>query len=206
MKHIIPVLIALAVGAVFFGGFLIGRVTAPQTNEVVDILPEGTVCTADAMLCPDGTYVGRTGFDCEFVCPPVVAQPEEESAEAAAHKDLIVLATPQPGAFISSPLRVAGEARGSWFFEASFPVVLTNWDGLIIAEGVATAGSGWMTADFVPFTAELTFLSPYKAGDPSFMQRGSLILKKDNPSGLPQNDDALEIMVQFAPAASTAGQ
>ena len=26
-------------------------------------------CTADAMLCPDGTWVGRTGPNCEFVCP-----------------------------------------------------------------------------------------------------------------------------------------
>jgi len=26
-------------------------------------------CTMDAKLCPDGTSVGRTGPDCEFVCP-----------------------------------------------------------------------------------------------------------------------------------------
>ena len=28
-----------------------------------------TACTADAMQCPDGTWVGRTGPNCEFVCP-----------------------------------------------------------------------------------------------------------------------------------------
>lgn len=27
------------------------------------------VCTMDAMQCPDGSYVGRTGPRCEFVCP-----------------------------------------------------------------------------------------------------------------------------------------
>jgi len=26
-------------------------------------------CTADAMQCPDGSYVGRTGPNCQFVCP-----------------------------------------------------------------------------------------------------------------------------------------
>ncbi len=26
-------------------------------------------CTQDAMICPDGTGVGRTGPNCEFVCP-----------------------------------------------------------------------------------------------------------------------------------------
>ena len=31
-------------------------------------------CTMDAMQCPDGSYVGRSGPNCEFVCPEVVAQ------------------------------------------------------------------------------------------------------------------------------------
>ncbi|MDZ4226417.1 MAG: hypothetical protein U1C66_02920 [Patescibacteria group bacterium] len=30
---------------------------------------EPVACTADAMQCPDGSYVGRTGPNCEFVCP-----------------------------------------------------------------------------------------------------------------------------------------
>ena len=30
------------------------------------------------------------------------------------------------------------------------------------------------------------------------MKRGSLILKKDNPSGMPEHDDALEIPIFFA--------
>ena len=28
-----------------------------------------TACTQDAKLCPDGSYVGRTGPNCQFVCP-----------------------------------------------------------------------------------------------------------------------------------------
>ena len=31
--------------------------------------PGPVACTADAMQCPDGTWVGRTGPDCTFVCP-----------------------------------------------------------------------------------------------------------------------------------------
>lgn len=31
--------------------------------------PNIVVCTADAKMCPDGSYVGRTGPNCEFVCP-----------------------------------------------------------------------------------------------------------------------------------------
>lgn len=29
----------------------------------------GVICTTDAMQCADGSYVGRTGSKCEFVCP-----------------------------------------------------------------------------------------------------------------------------------------
>jgi len=28
-----------------------------------------TACTEESMQCPDGSFVGRTGPDCEFVCP-----------------------------------------------------------------------------------------------------------------------------------------
>jgi len=30
---------------------------------------EAVFCTADAMQCPDGTWVGRTGPNCQFICP-----------------------------------------------------------------------------------------------------------------------------------------
>lgn len=114
--------------------------------------------------------------------------------------DLVQLHSPRPNQEIASPLEIRGEARGIWFFEASFPVILTNWDGLIIAQHYATADGEWMTEDFVPFTSTLEFESPYKEGDPDFFKRGTLILRKDNPSGLPEHDDALEIPVVFAPA------
>lgn len=115
----------------------------------------------------------------------------EKKNEQFIYKDEIVLFNPLPGKSISSPLQLRGKARGSWFFEGSFPVILTNWDGLIISEGVATAETDWMTTDWVNFSAELNFdaMQLYK--------RGALILKKDNPSGLPQNDDAFEISLDF---------
>ena len=41
--------------------------------EPVPPVPDAVFCTADAMMCPDGSYVGRTGPMCEFVCPPFTA-------------------------------------------------------------------------------------------------------------------------------------
>jgi hypothetical protein len=53
-----------------------------------------------------------------------------------------------------------------------------------------------MTSDFVPFKAELKFSKPTT-------QTGTLILRKDNPSGLPQNDESVSIPVQFGDQTDT---
>jgi len=177
--------------------------TATTTPEVVatstDEGEEGVMCTADAMLCPDGSYVGRTGPNCQFVCAATPVVPADVQAHIDSKANKIKLQSPAPLVTIASPLTIVGEAVGPWYFEASAPVTLVDWDGKIIAQSHITASGDWMTTNFVPFMGELTFTSPYKAGDPDFMKRGSLILQKDNPSGLPENDDALEIPIQFAP-------
>ncbi|HAH04101.1 TPA: hypothetical protein DCL28_00895, partial [Candidatus Komeilibacteria bacterium] len=54
-------------------------------------------------------------------------------------QDLINLVFPRPNQKISSPLTISGRARGSWFFEASFPVKLTDASGQIISQGLAVA-------------------------------------------------------------------
>jgi hypothetical protein len=38
-------------------------------TKITDPEPTAIMCTMDARQCPDGTYVGRSGPDCEFVCP-----------------------------------------------------------------------------------------------------------------------------------------
>ncbi len=124
---------------------------------------------------------------------PGIVKVEWATGGDTSKANLIRVQTPIPNQTISSPLIIKGEARGSWFFEASFPVVLTDWDGKIIAQGIAQAKSDWMTNDFVPFTASLNFTADKNA----YSKRGSLILRKDNPSGLPENDNALEIPIVF---------
>jgi hypothetical protein len=116
---------------------------------------------------------------------------EENIGNELEKTDLIRLDYPRPNQEIESPFAIRGEARGYWFFEASFPIVLTDWDGLIIAQGIATAQGEWMTEDFVQFEAVLEFEKP------EYSNKGTLILRKDNPSGLPENDDALEVPIIF---------
>lgn len=44
-----------------------GGTLPPNTEEEP---PESVVCTADAKQCPDGSYVSRTGPNCEFAACP----------------------------------------------------------------------------------------------------------------------------------------
>jgi hypothetical protein len=105
-------------------------------------------------------------------------------------EDLIIVDSIKPGDTLTSSTTITGRARGFWFFEASFPVVLLDGKGNIVTTGVGKAGGDWMSEGFVPFTITLSFKKPITA-------TGTLILKKDNPSGDPERDDSISIPVKF---------
>ncbi len=105
--------------------------------------------------------------------------------------ELIHVNSSQVTSPLPNPLVLTGEAKGNWYFEASFPVELKNNANVVIGTGVAQAQSDWMTTNFVPFTVSITFPAQ-PAGS-----TGTLILKKDNPSGEPANDDQYVVPVTF---------
>ncbi len=125
---------------------------------------------------------------------PVVEAPAP-ILEKGEYKDLIKIETPTVGAEITDPIKISGEARGTWYFEASFPIYIVDWDGKIIGQGIATAQSEWMTENYVPFTAEINFKTSEISDN--YSNRGAIIFKKDNPSGLPEFDDAYEMPILF---------
>jgi hypothetical protein len=123
--------------------------------------------------------------------------------------DKIRITSPRPNHYLVSPVMITGEARGTWFFEATAPVKLIDEAGNVVAQGHITANpvqptvdpkqigkkgasdsaeATWMTTEFVPFTGELIFTAPATP-------KATLVLEKDNPSGLPQNDEKLSIPV-----------
>ena len=106
------------------------------------------------------------------------------------YANLIRVTAPVANALITSPLTVTGEARGTWYFEASFPVEILDANRNVITIIPAQAQGEWMTENFVPFLATLDFTPP--ATDTGF-----LVLKKDNPSGLSEHDAQIEIPVRF---------
>jgi len=92
---------------------------------------------------------------------------------------------------LTSPVTLTGQVPGSWSFEASFPVVLKDGAGNTVAQAPASLQGDWMTDDLVPFTVTLQFTKPASTA------AGSLVLQKDNPSGLPANEDSLSVPVRY---------
>lgn len=105
-----------------------------------------------------------------------------------ASADMIVVDLPFPGAVTGKEFSVIGKARGTWFFEASFPIELVDKDGKQLMVAVAQAQEEWMTTEFVPFKAD------FKAPE-SYIGPATLILKKDNPSGLAEYDASVSFPI-----------
>lgn len=122
----------------------------------------------------------------------------DEVPDAAATDPRVRVSSPRPGAVVSSPLAVSGSARGAWFFEADFPARLLDADGRELAATPARAKGEWMTEDFVPFEATLTF------GQPA-TPTGVLVLDRSNPSGLAENAALVALPVRFAASAPRKG-
>jgi hypothetical protein len=77
-----PFILAFVVVVFVAGGLLYLYNSEPVEYGDSDSGIGEIICTADAMLCPDGTYVGRSGPNCEFLCPSNLST--ETSAEVEA--------------------------------------------------------------------------------------------------------------------------
>ena len=132
----------------------------------------------------------RDGFGADHDAGWQVTKVLRVASEGECRGNQIVLESPVLDSEVSSPLTVRGRARGSWFFEGDFPVLLQDTDGNTLARTVASAEGQWMTSEFVPFSAVLTFESPRR-------RAGRLILVKDNPSDRSELDDMLVVPLFF---------
>lgn len=121
---------------------------------------------------------------------PITIDPQE----IIEHSPAVSVSTPIPGQIIQSPVIIRGEVPGYWFFEASFPIKLYNENNELIGTTTAqpeiSGDETWMTEKLVNFKAELTF-------NQATSTKGTLVLEKDNPSGLPENAGEFRVPVEF---------
>ena len=102
-------------------------------------------------------------------------------------KARVVVDAPKSGATVPKKFTVTGKAPGPWYFEASFPVEVRSATGTVLATVPASALTDWMTTDDVAFKAEITITG--------YTGAATLVLKRDNPSGLPQNDASVSMPI-----------
>lgn len=119
---------------------------------------------------------------------PLTKRIETPSVYKNASAGLIVVEQPTPDSVLEKSFSIKGMARGSWFFEASFPVNVVDNAGNILVAISAQTKADWMTQNFVPFQVDIEIPSTYSGP-------ATVILRKDNPSGLPEHDASVSFNV-----------
>ncbi len=111
------------------------------------------------------------------------------STQAVSLSDLVTVTSPARGANVSGgTLKAFGSAPRGWFFEAQFPVMVRALDNSVIDRATAQAQGDWMNESPVPFIVAVQISTTYHGP-------ATLVFLKDNPSGLPQNDDSVEVPI-----------
>ncbi|MGD8373659.1 MAG: Gmad2 immunoglobulin-like domain-containing protein [Candidatus Woesebacteria bacterium] len=100
----------------------------------------------------------------------------------------VLVYNPSNNDIIDSPVTVIGQIPGNWADEGDFVISVKDSDGNNIGESIVKIDGDWMTTDLVPFSTILPF---------SGSGAGTLVLKKDNPSGLSENDDQVILNIEL---------
>src|SRR3989344_2372367 len=146
-----------------------------QTFEVVGESTESYECQADAMICPDGSAVGRQGTKCEFAaCPEVTATSTLVTAYLGGTvTGLGVSVSPQ---VVVSDSRCPAEVTCIWAGTVEVQVMLETPD--IYGEYVMTLGK---PQKFCDYSVTLIDVSPTKTEEaiPESSYRFTFEIEKD---------------------------
>lgn len=128
-----------------------------------------------------GGYYSSSAFFCSEI--------KNDTEALQKMSDTIMVSSPVPGREVGKSISFFGEARGTWYFEASFPVEVRSLTGELLGQSYASAEGDWMTTEKVPYSGTL---SVTEVDTP---QKAYLVLKKDNPSGLSEYDDEIKVPI-----------
>ncbi len=190
MKKILPIIISVSAIIIFVIMWMLTKKEEPVQTLTVSSFEECVAANYPVME----TYPRqcKTPEGKNFV--EIITQKFTYSNSNA---EMIVIDSPLPDTVVTKDLVITGKARGQWFFEASFPIQVLDKDGTIIATGIGEAKGDWMTTEFVPFTATI------KVPD-SYTGTLTIVLNKDNPSDMRENDASISFSVKKKAAAQAS--
>ncbi len=178
-KIIILIFLIFVLGAF---GFYLGK------KEKETKLPK-IACAKEGEKVNRNPLIGPTDQKC---CQGLIEWRESKSYSVCLKPTTegILVESPKENEKIKSPLKISGQARGIWFFEAQFSAELYDANENLLGRTILTSKEDWMTENFVPFEGEMEFPVPET-------ERGKLRFLSANPSGLAENQKIFEIPVQF---------
>jgi len=147
----------------------------------------------DTWFCQNGQWVKHG--------KPSAPMPTTSCGDANANQNTIppnasiIVTLPALEQTVKSPINVEGQAKGFWFFEASFPVRLVDLGGHELAITTVQAQDDWMTESFVPFKSEINYEAVATTA-------AMLIFERDNPSDLAQNLEEYRVPVILSPTGA----
>lgn len=163
-----------------------------QHKQVNDL--NGKVSSLNAKINSQDDQISALSAQLKKACQPTgqsSANPTCTDYTYTSSKNVSVsVFTPAKNATVTSPVAVVGEVPGNWSFEAQFPVQLKNSKGDTVAQATAHVLGNWQTTELVPFSVQLTYTTAESGS-------GTIVMQKDNPSGLPQNADSVSIPIKF---------
>lgn len=136
----------------------------------------------------DSVWVWCKAFSTPFIKADL--KPVEDFSYINSTADLIAVTVPFPESVVGKDFVIIGKARGNWFFEGSFPIDVMDKDGKVLVTGLAhpVGGADWMTTEFVNFKADIKIPE-------SYIGPATLVLKKDNPSGLVEHSASISFPI-----------
>ena len=150
-----------------------------------------------ALIVALAAFAAGVWYTREYNPAPIVETPDittpatsQETFYYNASAADIVVTEPFPRQAVGNTFMVSGKARGGWYFEANFPYEVWGAEGggsRRLVEGPVQAQGEWMTSEFVPFSFQVTV--------PNYKGAAKLVLLRDNPSGLPENDSSIVIPI-----------
>lgn len=140
----------------------------------------------DNWICKNGEWVKHGN--------PSSSEPTQKCAieDIETNEDkTLILDNFKEGDLLENNAVLQGKIKDNFFFEGSFPIEIRDINNNIIGRSLAKSQTNWMTSDYVEFkTDPITF-------DKKDNIEGFIIFRKDNPSGLIENDKEIKLKAKF---------
>lgn len=122
---------------------------------------------------------------------PSAPKPTQICPGGEVKEEILILNNFRENDLLESGFIVEGKIKDAFFFEGVFPIEIQDSNGFTLGKTFVNAQTDWMTSDYVEFKTEPLIF------DKKENSNGYLVFKKDNPSGLPENDKEIKIKVRF---------